>query len=258
MIRRVAATKAGATGREAHTTVKTRSQTDVVLYGIKDMILDGTLSAGSRLPTEPELSAQLGVSRSSLREGVRALSAMGVLETRQGSGTYVTSLDPSLLMLPMSFLVDLQRPQAASDLQAVRRVLETFAAQEATRHITEDELAEAKGWLDRMQEAAESDATDHRLFIECDSGFHRVIARASRNTVLEALILALTSETLRGRLWRASHDAGAERSTVAEHAAIYEALRSGSPEHAALRMANHILGVESYLAPGTYLADESE
>jgi DNA-binding FadR family transcriptional regulator len=237
------------------TVAESRSQTDVVLYGIKEMILDGTLHPGARLPTEPELAAQLSVSRSSLREGVRALSAMGVLETRQGSGTYVTSLDPSLLMLPLSFLIDLQRPQAAVDLQAVRRVLETYAAQEAARHITAEELAEAGDWLARMQEAAEAPQTDHLGFIECDAGFHRVIARASRNPVLEALIVALTSETLRARLWRASHEAGAERATVAEHGAIYEALRAGQPEHAALRMANHILGVESFLAPGAPIGD---
>ena len=70
------------------------SQTDVVVEGIKQMLLDGRFVPGERLPIEADLAVLLGVSRGSLREGVRALSAMGVLETRQGSGTYVTGLDP--------------------------------------------------------------------------------------------------------------------------------------------------------------------
>jgi DNA-binding FadR family transcriptional regulator len=226
------------------TVAESHSQTDVVLYGIKEMILDGTMQPGARLPTEPELAAQLSVSRSSLREGVRALSAMGVLETRQGSGTFVTSLDPSLLKSPLSFLIDVLGPGTAINLQSVRRVLETYAAQEAARHITVEELDEIGDLVARMHDAVESSATDHQGFIAADSGFHGAIARASRNPVLEALIVALASETLCARLWRP----GTERAALAEHADIYAALRAGQPEHAALRMANHILGTESLLA----------
>src|SRR5689334_4268474 len=79
------------------------SQTDVVVYGIKKMILDGELSPGDQLPIEKDLAPRLGVSRGSLREGVRALSIMGVLETRRGAGMFVTSLDASLLLAPMGF-----------------------------------------------------------------------------------------------------------------------------------------------------------
>src|ERR1044072_7630318 len=92
------------------------SQTDVVVEGIKQMILDGRCVSGERLPIEAELAALLGVSRGSLREGVRALSAMGVLESRQGSGTYVTGLEPSTLMAPLSFIVELQSDEDAVHL----------------------------------------------------------------------------------------------------------------------------------------------
>ncbi len=97
-----------------------RSQTDVVLQGIKHMITTGVLGPGSRLPIEKDLAVSLGVSRGSLREGVRALCIMGVLETRQGDGTYVTSLDSSLLLAPMGFMVDLQAPEHRHDLHTVR------------------------------------------------------------------------------------------------------------------------------------------
>ena len=89
------------------------------------MLTRGELHPGSRLPVEKDLAAQLGVSRGSLREGVRALATLGVLETRQGDGTYVTALDPRTLLSPLGFLADLQQPAHAADLLAVRRVLET-------------------------------------------------------------------------------------------------------------------------------------
>ena len=90
----------------------------------------------------------LGVSRGSLREGVRALAIMGVLDTRQGDGTYVTSLDSELLLAPMAFLVDLQSPEHRLDLHAVRRVLESEAAARAALRISPEELAAAAAILD--------------------------------------------------------------------------------------------------------------
>ena len=86
------------------------SQADVVIEGIKGMLARGELVRGSRLPVEKDLAELLGVSRSPLREGVRALAALGVVETRQGAGTYITSLDPRSLLSPLSFLAELQQP----------------------------------------------------------------------------------------------------------------------------------------------------
>lgn len=223
------------------------SQTDVVVHGIKKMIIDGALSAGDRLPIEKDLAVELGVSRSSLREGVRALSIMGVLETRQGAGTYVTSLDPSLLLGAMGFVVDLHNTKSAANLHSVRRVLETEAAGLAARAITAAELKEAQEWLDRSEAAMGRKPMDHEAILECDIQFHRLIASCSRNPVLAALIEALASQTVRGRLWRAISDEGAQHAALAEHRAILKALREGEPDRARLRMANHLLAVEEFL-----------
>src|SRR5215213_9380986 len=84
-----------------------RSRSNVVIDGIRQMIMSGELVPGSRLPVERELGERLGVSRGPLREGVRALVVLGVLETRQGDGTYVTSLGPSLLLAPVGLAVEL-------------------------------------------------------------------------------------------------------------------------------------------------------
>ena len=124
------------------------SQTDVVVQGIKAMITSGKLSAGARLPIEKELAASLAVSRGSLREGVRALAIMGVLETRQGDGTYVTSLSADRLLAPMEFMIDLQDAAGVAHVQNVRRVLEAEAAALAAARIGVSELNQAEAILE--------------------------------------------------------------------------------------------------------------
>src|SRR5215217_8041817 len=154
------------------------SQTDVVVQSIKSMITRGELSAGARLPVEKDLAVALGVSRGSLREGVRALAIMGVLETRQGDGTYVTSLDSELLLAPMAFMVDLQSPEHRHDLHAVRRVLESEAASRAALRITDADLERARQILEDIREAAFADVVpDIGAVMSADVAFHRVIAK---------------------------------------------------------------------------------
>jgi GntR family transcriptional repressor for pyruvate dehydrogenase complex len=225
-----------------------RSQSEVVVNGIKNMITGGRLSAGSRLPVEKDLAEELGVSRGSLREGVRALVLMGVLETRQGDGTYVTSLEPATLLGPLAVLVDLQRPGNMVDLMAVRRVLEVEAAGRAALRISDDELAEADDVLAQMEAMIKRDVVDHDAVMEADVAFHRVIANASGNPTLSALIDGVASRTVRARLWRALHEEGVESRTHAEHHAILAALRARDPDAARLRMGVHLLAVEEYLS----------
>ena len=85
------------------------SVTERAIEDIKAMIIRGELAAGDRLPKEADLAIRLGLSRNSLREAVRALSLIRILETRQGDGTYVTSLAPDLLLDALSFVVDFHR-----------------------------------------------------------------------------------------------------------------------------------------------------
>jgi len=158
----------------------TRSQTDVVIEGIKEMLTRGDLHPGSRLPVEKDLAAQLGVSRGSLREGVRALATLGVLETRQGDGTYVTALDPRTLLVPLGFLADLQQPAHAADLLAVRRVLETESVALAATRLSDDDLNQLDEVLNGVDSILEHDPDmDLEAFIEADAEFHRIIARAA-------------------------------------------------------------------------------
>jgi DNA-binding FadR family transcriptional regulator len=223
------------------------SQTDVVVQGIRQLIIDGRLRPGDRLPVEKDLAAALGVSRNPLREGVRALSIMGVLETRQGDGTYVTKLDPSMLLAPLGFVVDLHVGSGTHHLHAVRRVLETEAAALAARQIVPAELEAATELLRHNEAELTQREPNHETVIENDIAFHRLIAEAAGNPVLSALIDALGGRTMRDRLRRSIAQPGADDTSHREHLLILTALATHDPERARTRMAAHLFTVEDYL-----------
>src|SRR6187200_1626278 len=113
------------------------------------MIVTGSLEPGARLPREADLASQLGVSRNSLREAVRALSMINILDVRQGDGTYVTSLEPQVLLDTLTFVVDFHRDDSVLEFLRVRRILEPAAAAMAAQLVTPDQLRQ-------MQEAIDS------------------------------------------------------------------------------------------------------
>ena len=223
------------------------SQTDVVVESIRQMLIDGRLRPGDRLPVEKDLAAALGVSRNPLREGVRALSMMGVLETRQGDGTYVTKLDSSMLLAPLGFVVDLQDGSGTHHLHAVRRILETEAAASAALRIASTELDAAAELLRHNEAELTLEEPNHETVIENDIAFHRIIAEAAGNPVLAALIDALGGRTMRDRLRRSISQPGADETAHREHLSILAAITTHDPDRARTRMAAHLFTVEDYL-----------
>jgi DNA-binding FadR family transcriptional regulator len=209
-------------------------------------VLEGVLGPGSRLPVEKDLAAKLGVSRGSLREGVRALVHLGVLETRQGDGTYVTELDAGRLLSPLGFLAELPTPGNAAQLLAVRRILEAESAALAALAIDAEGLESLAEALARADSALWPTGTDVEAFLDADADFHIRIARSTGNLALAALIENLIGRTARTRVIRAMSDRGAVRSTQAEHYAILEQLRRRDPQRARIRMEAHLLGVEDF------------
>ncbi|MFC0533636.1 FadR/GntR family transcriptional regulator [Phytohabitans kaempferiae] len=223
------------------------SRADEVINSIKHMILEGVFRPGDRLPIEKELAESLGVSRGSLREGISALSILGVVDTRQGNGTYITNLDVTQLLAPMGFVVDLEGRGDARHVHAIRRLLECEAARLAAARITDQALTEARALLDEATRIASEVPHDHECIIEIDINFHRIIAAHTGNPVLVGLIDAFAGRTVRARLWRSLHEEGADRRTHDEHLAIWKALAARDPERARIRMANHLIGVEESL-----------
>ena len=148
--------------------------TDQAIAKIKDLIVTGEFSAGSRLPKEQELAQRLGLSRNSLREAVRALTLVGVLEPRVGDGTYVTSLEPELLLTGMGFIGDLLTGPTLLELHQVRRILEPVATGIAATRLTDADFAALQQCLDDMDVAETTQS-----FIAADEEFHRIIVTAS-------------------------------------------------------------------------------
>jgi DNA-binding FadR family transcriptional regulator len=224
--------------------------TDEAIVRIKDMIMNGQLSPGDRLPREPDLAQQLGLSRNSLREAVKALSLINILDVRQGDGTYVTSLGPELLLDALTFVVDFHQDDSVLHFLAVRRILEPAAAGLAAERIGEEGIAELREVL--AETAGESDADKLH---ELDLRFHRLIGTCSGNPVLASLLEGLSAPTRRARIWRGLTETGAYPRTVREHTAIVDALEEGDGDVARAAMLLHVSGVEIWVRKVQELPD---
>jgi len=218
------------------------SVTDDAIDKIQKLIISGSWGPGDRLPKETELAAQLGLSRNSLREAVRALSQLRVLEVRQGDGTYVTSLEPELLLESTSFVSHLLVGESAVELFEVRRLLEGAAAALAAARIDAAGKEALRTTLERMIEAETVED-----LVEADVDFHAVMARATGNTFLTSLLASLSSRTRRARMWRGREVDSALDVTRDEHRRIYEAIVAGDPELARAAAMAHIASGERWL-----------
>jgi GntR family transcriptional repressor for pyruvate dehydrogenase complex len=216
--------------------------TDEAIEKIKEMIVSGRLRPGDRLPREADLAAQLGLSRNSLREAVRALSLIRVLNVRQGDGTYVTSLEPRLLLDALSFVVDVHHDSSVLEFFEVRRFLEPQAVAMAATRIEDGEVAELRAHLARVT----TDSPAEEL-VANDLEFHRRIAKASGNAVLCSLLESLAGPTMRGRVWRGLTQERAWERTHADHRAILDAIADRQPDVARAWATVHVAGVEQWL-----------
>ena len=221
--------------------------TDDAIEAIKQMIIDGRLRPGDRLPKQDDLAETLGLSRGSLREAVRALTVMRVLTTRQGDGTFVTSLSPSMLINATSFIADFHRDASLLHFFHVRRVLEAEAAAIAALRLSSAQLEELSALVVQAEQLVSATPVDHDKMLSNDQRFHALITNAAGNPVLAAIAESMSGETVRARTWRGLTDDDADLQTVREHRAILEALCMRDPERARLRAAVHVCSVEDWL-----------
>lgn len=217
-------------------------RTETAIARIRDLIAVGRLAPGSRLPPEHELAAQLGLSRNTVREAVRALVTARVLDVRRGDGTYVTSLTPDLLLEGVGAAVELMRDDGALEVLEVRRYLEPAATALAASRIDDAGMAALQAALRQMREA-----TDDEQFVAHDTEFHAQVAAASGNGTLASLLAGLSSRTLRVRVLRAITGADAVRHTIEQHEGIYAALAARDPNLAHAMAVGHVLTTETWL-----------
>ncbi len=176
------------------------SVTTQAIDSIRSMIRRGELRSGERLPPEQELADRLGVSRGSLREAVRALSQISVLDVRRGDGTYVTSLAPSELLSGLSFAMELLQTHQVDEVLEVRRMLFPAATALAAQRVTAEQLEAMHGVVDELEAA-----TEPAEVAALQREFQRLVGAATGNETLSSILMAIQirDENLR-RAWLTS------------------------------------------------------
>ncbi len=216
--------------------------TEQVVARVYELIKQTGLMPGERLPPERELSKQLGISRPSLRAGLGSLISMGVLQSRQGSGTFLVDGPPALDSEPLRLLAQLHG-FSFDHMFETRSVLEVGAAGLAAERATGEQLASMSEEIADMF----ASLSDPQTFLLHDLAFHRAVASASGNPTLATLVEMVSSvlyERRRETIARA-HDFN---EAVDWHRRIYRAIRSHKPEEAREAMREHIMRAQRAFA----------
>jgi GntR family transcriptional regulator, transcriptional repressor for pyruvate dehydrogenase complex len=199
---------------------------------LREQITTGAWPVGTRLPSEATLAAELGVGRSTIREAIRALASTGMVESRQGAGTFVRAAAAAEGSLETRL-----RRAALLDVYEVRHALELQAARLAATRRDADDLARLQSTLDRRQAAlaVAKDAT----FVEADLGFHQAVVDAAHNPILTELFASFTS-ALREAMFDIFADRELQLDATPAHLDLAAAIRAGDPEAASAATSAHL------------------
>ncbi len=216
---------------------------------IKRQILEGEIAPGAKLASVVDLAASFGVGRSTIREALSALRAMGFVDIRQGGGTYVVEPLPTKSSAGNGMDSDaiFERAESLQELLEVRKILETGCAAAAARHRTDEDLIQ----LDRIITKMRLHLTDESVGEEADVQFHLQLAAAAHNTLLLQLMESVSgrlhdSMKQTRRLWFYGEQAEAER-LLQEHSDIVESIRRRDEAAAFDSMMRHLAKVENVL-----------
>jgi GntR family transcriptional repressor for pyruvate dehydrogenase complex len=216
---------------------RTRVYHEIVAQ-IKDLITTGRIKPGDRLPPERELAELFKASRNSVRDAIRVLQQTGLIESRQGDGTYIRTVTADELTAPLALCL-LQSRTQMRELWEVRRVLEPALAQAAAARITEEELAELESILEVQREKVEAGL----LALEEDTAFHYGIAQAARNGVMLRVMDTLV-DLLHQSRERSLQQHERPVYSHAGHVRILAALRRRDPGGASAHMLQHLREIE--------------
>jgi DNA-binding FadR family transcriptional regulator len=208
-----------------------------IVAQIQRLLADGRLKPGFQLPSERELSELFQVSRASVREAIRALDSMGLVEIRSGEGTYVASTVESLLP-PLAFAIRQQR-DALREIFEARRIVEPEIAALAAERASPLEVERLEAIL---REQARQIARGE-IGVEADSAFHSILAQAARNKVFLRLNVAMV-ENLREVRERSLQADGRPARSLAGHREILKAIRAKDPAKARKAMLKHLEAIE--------------
>jgi DNA-binding FadR family transcriptional regulator/uncharacterized protein YgbK (DUF1537 family) len=222
-------------------TIKPESPVAEITNKLMDYLLSGKIRPGERLPAERQLSQALGVGRSALREALKALNVLGLVDVRRGDGTYLKEADSPLLpqVIEWGLLLGEKRTM---DLMEARQELEVILARLAAERRDEVTARKLRRLLERMKRAG----TDYREFVEADVAFHLTLAEAAGNAILRDILSSIQS-LLRTWITTVLRSAGNTGISYEEHVPIFEAVERGDPEAASIAMTEHMNGAATRL-----------
>ena len=223
---------------------------EIVVQHVRGLIERGELRPGDRLPAERELAVQLGVSRPSVRAGLRSLSAIGVLQTRHGAGTFITDGPPTLGSEPLSFLAALHG-FTRDEMFEARRALEVGVAGLAAERANDEQIATIAEEITGMFAALD----DPQTFLIHDIRFHRSVAEASGNPILASLVEMVSALFYEQRRKTAQHGRDLKESAHL-HRAIYHAIRAHDAKRASAAMSEHLSVAQQAQALESPLGDD--
>ena len=226
------------TARTEFEAVKRTKVYEKVAQQIKEMMRDGLLKPGDRLPPERELAETFRVSRSSLRDAIRVLEVMGLVAPRQGEGTIVCDVSAESLMSPLSSML-LHKRELVSELLDLRRMIEPPLAGRAATRATPEELSRLEDILKRQK--AKVDRGE--LAVEEDAEFHYAIAEAAKNTVV-LRVVDVFMDLLRESRARSLQVQGRLQKSFAGHRLIFRAIKKRNSIAAESAMRQHIKEIE--------------
>jgi DNA-binding FadR family transcriptional regulator/uncharacterized protein YgbK (DUF1537 family) len=221
--------------------IEQKSLVAEITQRLLDYLLSGEIKPGSRLPSERQLSEALGMGRSTLRESLKALTLLGLLEVRQGDGTYLKKADSVLLprIIEWGLLLGEQRTM---DLIEARQKIEVIIAELATQRRDYRAIEELRKIMKRLQQAG----SDYEEFVDADVAFHLKLAEIARNTVLRDILSSIQA-LLRAWIIRVIESAGNTEFSYQEHLAIFDAVERGDTQAAAAAMQAHMASARQRL-----------
>src|SRR5713101_612411 len=231
----------GTTTKVAFEAVRKTKVYEEVATQIERLILDGTLQPGDKLPPERELAGRFEVSRSAVREAIRTLELLGLVEPRPGEGTIVRVPSLEFLLNPLANILS-QKRDLVAELLDVRKMIEPQLAARAATHASPEDIAHLERILHRQEEKVQR----REFAVEEDSEFHYTIARAARNTVI-LKVLDTMMDLLRESRERSLQVVGRLDKSVAGHRRIYAAIERRDPAAAEEAMRRHIAEIEEVI-----------
>jgi GntR family transcriptional repressor for pyruvate dehydrogenase complex len=230
------------------TPIKTKRLYEEIVEQIKQLITDGKLKPGDKLLAERDLADQFQVSRASVREAIRTLELLGVIDIRPGEGTFVRGIGADDIIRPLAMFLAVERASLL-DMYEMRRIFETATAGLAAERATMEELDQIHTAVEHMQE--QMSVKDPERGEEFDVAFHYAVAEATHNSLLTKLFKTVSEEfhkansVARRQLYL--HKPENAQKLIDQHSAIYEAIRSRSAEAASRAMLAHLTFAEKEL-----------